>query len=157
MTLLLTGSIVLLLYCMRTRSPKIENLSDTFKAEFTNLKITLILFDLTYILRWCSDYYVIPWFFDGNGLTKCDYVDPKFQEAVDVSFCCNFNFIMYYTLTSFVWDWAPIYIILYFHHRNFKIKRTKSIESDSGKPILTGQNDSISFSQSGSTKFMSQQ
>ena len=48
-------STVLLMYCMSTRSPKIENLSATFKSETTNLSITLILFGLTYILRWVSD------------------------------------------------------------------------------------------------------
>ena len=63
-TILLTASIFLLFYCIRTRSPKIDNLSNTFRKEFRNLKITLLLFDFTYIIRWISDEWVIPYFFE---------------------------------------------------------------------------------------------
>ena len=153
-TFLLTAAIILLFYCMKTRTPKIEGLSNTFKSELFNLKITLLLFDLTYILRWFSDKYVIPWFFDGRGITGCNVTDNERFPDFDKSICCDFNLIMYYTLTSFVWDWAPIFIILYFHHKSFKIRRSKSIESDTARPMMSSQNDSLSY-QSGSKGFCS--
>ena len=59
--ILLVFSITLLIYCLHTRSPKIDNLSATFKSETTNLRVTLIFFGMTYILRWISDKWVIPW------------------------------------------------------------------------------------------------
>ena len=125
---LLGISISLLFYCMTTRSPKIEGLSMTFADEFKNLKITLVIFGSSYILRWLSDYYVSPFIIEHGGLVQCQ---TEFGGDIPIygDLCCSFFFIMYYTLSSFIWDWLPLYTIMYFHHRSFRMKRAAHLDS----------------------------
>ncbi len=121
-----------------------------------NLKIVLVAFFATYFLRWLSDNWMVPYLLDTENLVICVSEGEK-------DICASFALLLFYTWTTAIWDFLPIFLIMWFHHHNFKTsrrsgrldtlstansavmslnksKRTKTTDSDNLLgPIMTGE------------------
>jgi Trk-type K+ transport system membrane component len=58
--LILACATIMTFYCLKTRCGELDSLDNFFRAESWNLKITNIIFCLTYACRWVFDYYITP-------------------------------------------------------------------------------------------------
>jgi len=74
----------------------------------------LAIFTGTYFFRWISDAYIVPNMID-NSYEKCTLGEIE-------TVCVTANFIQYYTWTSLIFDWLPLFVIIYFHHSAFRLQ-----------------------------------
>ena len=103
----LTLSISILIYLLH-RAKKYEENRQTFRREKTALFIILISFDLSFILRFCSDRYL---------------------NKVEQHYMANVIFII---LSGPIFDILPVSLILLIHSSNFK-----TIQFDADDETLT--------------------
>ena len=87
-----------------------------FHNETRNLLFILITFFLTYFTRYISDYFFIPQLNDVDEVGPCLYYETK-------TVCSSFTLVMYYTWSELIWDFLPVFLLIWFHHRNFRPKK----------------------------------
>ena len=85
-----------------------------FGKEMRNLILILILFDLSFAIRFLFDK-MQKNFFDEN---EC--LDSEGR----VYFCYPYSRILYDQITQYFWDYIPIISILIFHKLNFTVRET---------------------------------
>ena len=114
MTLCLVASVAWLFSLLRKGRKQYRELEEsTFYGEFAHLSWILIVFVLTYVVRFFSDYfYLAPLIEDTNKLVECTI------DGED-TYCISANVIIYYVWTSLIFDFLPIVILIYFHHQAF--------------------------------------
>lgn len=115
------------LICMlKLQFEKQINIERSFKKEACNLIFILVFFGTTYLLRFFSDYFVVPILVQKgvdismNPLTLCYPSVEKAKGHPVPMICPTFTFMMYYMITTLFWDLFPIGLLLIFHYRNFK-------------------------------------
>ena len=86
-----------------------------FRGELCRLFTMLIIFTSTYLLRWISDYFLVPM------LVKPKYFNECILKGT-VTFCYPFAFLVYYAVSSLVFDTLPILLIVIFHYLAFRSK-----------------------------------
>lgn len=99
-------------------------MSSAFNSEANHLSCILIFFSLTYLLRFCSDQWIIPRLQTEEHLVPCT-LDGQ------TTICVNTEFILYYLWTSLLFDFAPIIVIIYFHHKSFKKDTRRNFDGHS--------------------------
>ena len=73
----------------------------------------LSVFTFTYAFRFLIDFIVIPHYLDADNLIPCNV-------AGNVTFCLPYGLILYYILSSLVYDFVPIFCIEIFHFKSFQ-------------------------------------
>ena len=106
------ATILVLSYKINKRTVKAINLPAAFKQEMRNLFWILSIFFATYFLRFFSDYFMVPRLLTPDDLYEC--------EIQQKEICGSFQLIIYYCWTTLIWDFLPIVILFWFHHKNFK-------------------------------------
>lgn len=104
-----------LMYVISSRRAKLKHMPNTFQSESRKLKIFMIIFSAFYILRYLSDYILIPNIAAAKNQEIC-YVNGRWTG------CMPYFLTLYYLWSSFVWDFFPIALIMYFHHRSFRLQ-----------------------------------
>lgn len=95
------------------------------------MEVFLFIFAITYLLRWISDAYIVPYIVE-------HHVDNCTLEGVE-TFCVKAGFISYYLWTSLIFDLLPLYIIVYFHHKSFRNQDKLDLYSQSAVSERTQQ------------------
>ena len=106
-------SIVLLWYSLKKRTLSAVSLPNSFSEQTRSLICILIVFFLTYFLRFISDFFVVPYLNDTEEIGKCIILAER-------PICSSYSLIIYYTWTSMIWDFLPLFLLFWFHHRNFR-------------------------------------
>ena len=97
-----------------------------------NLSIILVFFCSTYVLRFISDKYIVPRLAQPQHWKLCTLEGRT-------TYCIDSVFIQYYLWTSLLFDFAPLGIIVFFHHRSFRLEKGyKEFESQSLVMTTTG-------------------
>ena len=77
----------------------------------------MFIFTMTYLIRWIGDYFVVPKMLTPDKLNEC-----TFNGDSSTTLCVSFEFIIYCLLSSLVYDFLPIFLIVIFHFLAFRIK-----------------------------------
>ena len=117
---LLLSSVLYLMHQLRQGSKKITDLPSAFSGEAKNLLFILLLFSSTYLIRFISDWWVVPnafytitYYSESNCWVKSDGVPINTK-------CLNFGFYLYYLPITLLFDFLPLIVIMSFHHNTFK-------------------------------------
>ncbi len=115
------------LICMlKLQFEKQINIERSFKKEACNLIFILVFFGSTYLLRFFSDYFIVPRLVNKGVVISMDPSTPcspivEIDKGHPVPMICpTFEFVLYYQITTLFWDLFPIGLLLIFHYRNFK-------------------------------------
>ena len=84
-----------------------------FGGELCRLFTMLIIFASTYLLRYIGDYFFVPKLTTASNLRSCTLNGT-------VTFCNSFLFEFYYILSSLIYDFLPISLIVIFHFLAFR-------------------------------------
>ena len=98
-----------------------------YQSEGRHLVCILFFFCSTYFLRFISDSVVVPKSeepAEGGtfGATLCDLDEVT-------TFCFGAGFIIYFTWVNVLFDFAPLMLIIFFHHQSFKHEKVYQTES----------------------------
>ena len=88
----------------------------------------LIIFTFTYLIRWIGDAFLVPMFLKINDLNNCTL------EGTPTS-CSSFIFVFYYMLSSLIYDFLPISLIVFFHFLAFRMKELPEVDVEEGETI----------------------
>lgn len=47
--------------------------------------------------------------------------------------CASFKLLMYYSWSSCIWDFLPLWLIFWFHYKNFKPRDDEQLSDESAK------------------------
>jgi len=61
LTLILIVSVIVLIHSLQAGKKRLADLSSAFDREANHLSCILIFFCTTYLARFCSDYWAVPW------------------------------------------------------------------------------------------------
>lgn len=111
LSVMLFVSVSILIKTLNTGKKKLVGLSSAFSSEANHLICILVFFCSTYILRFASDRFVLPKLEEENVACMLDG-----QQTICVTAC----FVLYYMYSSLMFDFAPLAVIIYFHHMSFK-------------------------------------
>ena len=112
---LMVASTAFLVYALTKGKKRITDIPAVYESEAIHLTWILVFFLFTYGARFCSDLWVIPYLTRSGNLDKC-LINGM------TTFCVNSVFIIYYMWTALFFDLAPIGVIVYFHHRSFRLQ-----------------------------------
>ena len=112
LSILLFTSVIMLIKSLSKGKKTVAELSSAFDSEANHLSCILVFFCTTYLLRFISDFWIIPSLSQYEDLVPCNL-------GYD-TLCVNTTFVLYYQWTSLVFDFAPLSVIIYFHHKSFK-------------------------------------
>ena len=121
-------SVFILIKTLNLGKKKLVGLSSAFSSEANHLICILVFFCSTYILRFVSDYWILPKLEDEQILCTIDD-----HETI----CVTTAFILYYGYSSLLFDFAPIAVIIYFHHKSFKNDIRSRSQNESNTLIST--------------------
>ncbi len=119
----LVSSVTFLAISLAKGKRKITDLPVEFQSEVNHMFVFLFIFAITYLLRWISDAYIVP-----DIVTN--HVQQCILEGVG-TFCVKAGFISYYLWTSLIFDFLPLFIIVYFHHKSFRHQDKMDLYSQS--------------------------
>ena len=111
LSVMLFVSVSILIKTLNTGKKKLVGLSSAFSSEANHLICILVFFCSTYILRFASDRFVLPKLEEENVACTLDG-----QQTI----CVTASFVLYYMYSSLMFDFAPLAVIIYFHHMSFK-------------------------------------
>ena len=112
LSILLFASVLLLRISFSQGKKRVTDLASAFDSEANHLICILVFFCSTYLMRFVSDRWLIAL------LAK---PVPCTVPGIDhVTICLDITFFLYYLWTSLLFDFAPLSVIIYFHHQSFK-------------------------------------
>lgn len=110
----LLASVIMLYVQISAARTRIRDMPDVFKTDTARMLWTQIFFVCTYIMRAVSDYFVIPQL-------------EKYREVCTINgtetVCLKSWFLLYYLWTNIIFDFFPLTLIIWFHHRHFRQDR----------------------------------
>ena len=93
---------------------KVSDLPNVFKSETKHLSLILAFFSFTYMVRFISDFWIAPIFSKTSSLKPCILNDGL------ETLCGPTIAILYAVWMSVLYDFLPLSIIVYFHHKSFR-------------------------------------
>ena len=134
LSLLLVASVIILMRTLAKGKQRLSNLSSAFSSEANHLSCILLFFCSTYTLRFLSDYLILPKLQERS--VPCVINQDHLTE------CVTLTFILYYMYSSLLFDFAPLSVIIYFHHRSFRgDSRRRLSAAASGGSVMSTNNE----------------
>ena len=96
------------------KSNSSEVLVTEFRTEGYRLFIILLAFSFSYLLRFCCDYWVVPFFVSLEKLKPC------FLDGDYATLCVSSDFLYLYLYLSVLYDSLPLVSIMILHHIAFR-------------------------------------
>ena len=135
--LAMIASTVFLIYALTKGKKRISDIPAVYESEAKHMTCILIFFLTTYGARFFSDYFAIPY------LTNTEHYQTCIIDNTE-TVCVTNSFIHYYLWTSLIFDLAPIGVIIYFHHRSFRL----DMKLRQGSVLSTNQDSNVALPQS---------
>ena len=107
-------SVIVLVRNLAIGNRRVSDLPSVFKSETQHLSFILIFFSFTYMVRFIFDYWVTPAITNQNSLYPCIRDDGL------PTVCGSSYSIEAYLWLSVLWDFMPLFVIVYFHHKSFR-------------------------------------
>ena len=113
-TVLLFLSVAVLVKNLTAGNKKVSDLPVVFKSEARHLSFILSFFSFTYMVRFVSDFWIAP------IITAPDTFGPCVLNDGLETLCSPAGVIYFYVWISCVFDFMPLSVIIYFHHKSFR-------------------------------------
>ena len=122
-------SVIVLVVRIRQGKKRIHDLPDAFRSDAAHMTCSLAFFVITYWVRSASDYWVVP------QLTTFYQTCTLDDEP---TYCVKEWFLLYYLYSNLIFDFAPLLIIMYFHHKAFSMDQRRQSEIASSSAVENG-------------------